>query len=71
MERNNFSKGQNNKKKKKKKLNQTKKIGLNILLLPHNNDVMEKIKQANISKNNSRCENQLILLMLTGDKKYH
>lgn len=69
MERNNFSKGQNN--KKKKKLNQTKKIGLNILLLPHNNDVIEKIKQANISKNNSRCENQLILLMLTGDKKYH
>ena len=68
MERNNFSKGQNN---KKKKLNQTKKIGLNILLLPHNNDVIEKIKQANISKNNSRCENQLILLMLTGDKKYH
>ena len=68
MERNNFSKGQNN---KKNKLNQTKKIGLNILLLPHNNDVMEKIKQANISKNNSRCENQLILLMLTGDKKYH
>ena len=68
MERNNFSKGQNN---KKNKLNQTKKIGLNILLLPQNNDVMEKIKQANISKNNSRCENQLILLMLTGDKKYH
>ena len=35
------------------------------MFLPHSSDKIEKIKL------NSRCENQLILLMITDDKKCH
>ena len=44
---------------------------LDILFLPYNNDEIEKIRQAHISKHNLNHENQLILLMNTEGKKWH
>ena len=45
-----------------------KTIVLNILSIPHN---MEKIRLAYKSKHNFKCENQVILLMITDGKKWH
>ena len=36
--------------------------------MPHN---AEKIRHANKSKYNLNCKNQVILLMITGDEKWH
>ena len=50
-----------------KKFEQNNKvIGLDILLVPHNT---EKIRPAYKSKHNTKCENQVILLMITDGKK--
>ena len=43
-----------------------KSIALNILFVPYNN---EKIRHASKSKYNSKWQNQVILLMITGGKK--
>ena len=43
-------------------------IALNILYVPYNS---EQIRPAYISKHNSTCENQVILLMITDNEKWH
>ena len=45
-----------------------KSIALNILYVPHNT---EEIRHAYKSKHNLKRENQVILLMITGGKKWH
>ena len=45
-----------------------KSIALNILFVPYNT---EKIRLAYTSKYNSRCKNQVVLLMITDGKKWH
>ena len=45
-----------------------KSIALNILYVPHNT---EKIRHAHKSKYNLKRENQVILLIITDDKKWH
>ena len=52
---------------KKFELN-NKSIALNILFVPYNT---EKIRLAYKSKYNFKCENQVILLMITDGKKWH
>ena len=45
-----------------------KSIAINILFVPHNS---QEIRQAYKSKHHLNRENQLILLMITDDKKWH
>ena len=45
-----------------------KAIALNILYVPHNT---EEIRHAYKSKCSLKCENQVILLMITDDEKWH
>ena len=45
-----------------------KSIVLNILYVPYNS---EQIRHAHISKHNSKRENQVILLMITENEKWH
>ena len=45
-----------------------KSIALNILYVPHNT---EKVRHAYKSKYNLKCENQVILLMITDGEKWH
>ena len=45
-----------------------KSIAFNVLLVLYNT---EKIRLAYKSKYNSRCKNQVVLLMITDDKKWH
>ena len=45
-----------------------KTIALNVLFVPYNT---EQIRPACVSKYNSKRENQVILLMITDDKKWH
>ena len=52
---------------KKFELN-NKSIVLNILFVPHNT---EQIRHAYKSKYHLKCENQVILLMITDGKKWH
>ena len=45
-----------------------KSIALNIFYVTYNT---EEIRHAYISKDNSRCDNQVILLMISGGKKWY
>ena len=65
FERNKFSIKQ--KDGKKFEIN-NKLIALNILYVPYNS---EEIRHAHISKHNPTRENQLILLMITDNEKWH
>ena len=52
-----------------KKFESTNKlIALNILYVPHNT---KEIRHAYKSKYNLNCKNQVILLMITDDEKWH
>ena len=51
-----------------KKFESNKSITVNILFVPYN---AEKIRLAYESKHKFKCENQVILLMITGGKKWH
>ena len=46
----------------------TKGVAFNILFLPHNTN---QIRPACISKQNFKCENQVVLLMITDGTKWH
>ena len=51
-----------------RKLELNNDIALNILYIPHNT---KKIQLAYTSKNNLKCDKQLILLMITDGEKWH
>ena len=51
-----------------KKYEQNKKIALDILLVPHNT---KQARHTYKSKHNFKCENQVILLMITDSTKWH
>ena len=52
----------------KKLESSNKSIALNVLYVPHNT---KEVRHAYKSKDNLYCENQVILLMITGGKKWH
>ena len=43
-------------------------IALNVLHVPHNT---EEIIRAYVSKHNIKCENKIVLLVITNGKKWH